>query len=193
MRNKLLVIPLLFGLIAGAAQAASTDAYFDEVTGKIVMPHFKFGDETYYLTLSLTDVATLTFQADLQSITDITPPEGVGVTVNIDVEDIIGTWTLSGSSTSQFFLLFRNDGSYVHFEVDDDEGCTTGEETGTYTWQPTTGIVITTLTSDGNGECGLSHPADGVPFRIYVEGNTMQLLEKGEGIPLEEYGLVRVP
>lgn len=171
--------------------AGSTDAYYNAETGRIVLPHLVIGGNTYYVTLRLADESTLTFVADLETVTDITAPDGVGDTVNLDVNDIVGTWGLSGTTTT---ITFNGDGSYSlpHApEVDDDACPNGGLETGTYVWEPSSGLLLTTTLTDENGECGLSNPRDGVPYRVFVDGDTMQVLEKGDGVALEEFAFTR--
>ncbi len=179
-------------LLSSNSFSGDTDAYYNAATGKIVLPHLVVGNETYYVTLSLTDAATLTFVADLQSLTDITAPSAVGETVNLNANDIIGTWRLSGTTTS---VTFNADGSYSlpHAPEPDDDACPNGGlETGTYVWEPSTGLLQSTTLTDKNGECGLSNPRDGVPFRVFVNGNSMQVLEKGNGTALEQFAFTRL-
>ncbi len=193
MKSRISLTALLFLALTTGADAGTTDAYYDAVANKIIMPHLLVDGETYYATLSFTDVENLIFQLDVESITNFTPPAGIGVTVNTDVENIVGYWIPPGGSVSEFSILFRNDGSYSYFRGSDDGGCVAGEETGTYQWEPSTGVLLTTQTNDPNGSCGLSDPANGVPFRVFVDGNSLQLLENGGGDPLDSFGFQRAP
>ncbi|MDX1491691.1 MAG: hypothetical protein R3332_10410 [Pseudohongiellaceae bacterium] len=192
--KRLLAQLIVTGACAVAASqsfAGKTDAYFDAETGKLILPHLVIGDGTFYATLSLTNPETLTFVADFDSITDFTAPSGIGDSVNVSEDDIVGVWGFPGSDT---VITLNSDGTYIidhEPELDDDACPNGGIETGTYTWEPATGVLLSTTLTDENGECGLSHPRDGVPYRIFVSGNNMQILEKGEGAPLEEFAAVR--
>jgi hypothetical protein len=193
MFPRLLSVLLLNALFLGAVSAQVTDAYYDAASGQIILPHLRGDGEYYYARLTLIDADTLTFQADIPSLADITPPEQVGETVNTDASQIYGTWTISGMTIDDVYVSFFEDGSYELFEDTTDEGCTTGTEYGSYQWVPSTGLLLTTVDTDGNGDCGLSHPNDGVPYRVFISDQGMQLLDHGSGVaPLEEYGLVRV-
>jgi hypothetical protein len=193
--KKLLCSLAVLGACAVAATpsfAGKTDAYFDAATGKLVLPHLAIGDSTFYATLTLTDPVSLTFVADLESLTDFTAPDGIGDTVNVDEGDIVGIWGFPGSDT---VITFNANQTYHidHEAEPDEEGdCFDGgDETGTFTWEPATGVLLSTTLTDENGECGLSNPRDGVPYRIFVNGDSMQILEKGDGVPLEEFAAVR--
>lgn len=182
--------------ITPTATEGTTDAYFVSETGVLVMPHLLVGEQLYYATLTLTDAAKLEFQANLEEITDISPPVQVGVSVNLDTSDIIGRWSTSSAST--MYIEFRSDGTYEHFEKSDgpdDLGnidCPTGKESGTYKWSPSSGILLSSTKSDANGPCGISHPGGNVPYRAFIDGNAMQLLEKGSDNPLDEFALKRI-
>ena len=193
MKKLALALAMSGACAIGASNsfAGNTDAYYNAETGRIVIPHLVIGDGTFYVTLRVADEATLTFVADLESVTDITAPAEIGDTVNLDANDIVGTWGLPDTTTT---ITFNSDGSYSlpHAPELDDDACPNGGlETGTYVWEPSTGILLSTTLTDENGECGLSNPRDGVPYRIFINGDSMQILEKGDGVPLEEFSATR--
>ncbi|MES3008601.1 MAG: hypothetical protein V4751_12615 [Pseudomonadota bacterium] len=176
--------------LSTSALAANVDAYFDTVTGKLVIPHLKLNGEVYYATLTLTDAANLRFQADVSSLTAITPPV-VAPAINASASAIVGTWTDS-RGVDKMRINFKANGTYEHFEIAEDPNCVTGSESGSYVWEPSTGLLIATVGSDGNKECGLSHPRDRVPLRFFVDSTRMQILEKGRGFEPLQFELVRV-
>ncbi|MDX1491561.1 MAG: hypothetical protein R3332_09750 [Pseudohongiellaceae bacterium] len=181
----------VFTMGAAGVMAGQTDAYFNPETQQLVLPHLQIGDSIFYATLNLADAATLTFVADASSFEDFTAPAAVGDTVNTSADAIVGTWGFPGSDTT---ITFNSDGSYSQFqaEAEDEGSCPAGgTESGTYTWAPETGVLLSNATVDNNGECGLSNPRDGVPLRIFIDGDAMQILERGDGTPLEEFAATR--
>lgn len=189
--SKKLFGTFALAMLATHATAAEVDAYFDSATGKLVIPHLELNNEVYYATLSLIDGATLTFRADPSTLTNITPPSVPNTSLNTSASVIHGNWNIPGTQTT---VTFNADGTYRHFEVfpANDNECTTGTETGTYVWEPSTGLMLIRTLTDSNGPCGLSNPADNVPYRFYINGNQMQILEKGDGFSPQSFALVRV-
>jgi hypothetical protein len=190
MPYKLALCLLSCFFLTSSVTAANVDAYFDTATGKLVIPHLKLNGEVFYATLTLTDATNLRFQADITSLTSITPPV-VAPTINASTAAIVGTWTDS-RGVNALRIKFNANGTYEHFEVADDPNCVTGSESGTYAWEPSTGLVLATVLSDSNKQCGLSHPRDRVPLRIFVDSTRMQILEKGRGFEPQRFELVRV-
>ncbi len=190
MPRKMVICLLSCFFLTTNVLAANVDAYFDSATGKLVIPHLKLNGEVYYATLTLTDAANLRFQADLSSLATITPPV-VASTVNASPAAIVGTWTDSRGA-NQLRVKFNADGTYEHFEIAIDPNCVTGSETGTYAWEPSTGLLVATVLSDNNKECGLSHPRDRVPLRFFVDSTRMQILEKGLSFEPQKFEMVRV-
>lgn len=185
---SILAVSALIG--ANAAQAASVDAYFDGASGKLVIPHLEVNGKVYYATLTLTDGATLTFTTDFSTLTNISPPES-SVPVNTDPQAIVGKWTEEGSGESH--VTFFSDGRYEQFQnPGDDPNCSAGgPETGIYSWEPSTGLLLVGVEIDENLSCGLSNPRDDVPLRIFVNGDSMQILEKGGQFNEEEFFMTR--
>ena len=190
MKKYLAIFAVALSLVTGYAMGGPTDAYFNSVTGRIVIPQLKVGNTTYYATLRLTDPAALTFVADLETLTEITAPAGVGTTINTTGSAIVGTWTENGVPGS---LRFLSDGTYVQIQGPGlDTHCSAGgQETGSYTWSTETGILLVTVAADGNGQCGLSHPRNGVPLRVYVSGTTMQILEQDGKFGVQQFNFSR--
>ena len=177
---KKLIIASAIGLACSAPlQAADVVAYFDAERNKLVLPHLEVGGVVYYATLTLVNADNLIFRADVETLTDLTPP--AGVENNNDIASIVGTWTVPGVPASELTITFNSDGSYSHEEQNEECANGGGREEGTYHWEPSTGVLqLVNLTLDENGECGLSHPRDGVPLRVFIDGNSAEVFERGE-------------
>ena len=170
-------VAALMSITAVRASGAEVEAYFDAATNKLVLPHLEVNGQVYFARLVLIDAATLTFKAELSSLTDITPSAEV-IALKQTASAIVGTWK-SKDSTDTGVVIFRADGTYTQTQApgQDSECMLGGIETGTYRWDTTTGILIPVVLSDGNKTCGLSNPRGGVPLRFFVEGINMKVLE----------------
>jgi hypothetical protein len=102
---------------------------------------------------------------DLQTILSRTP------------DSIVGAWQFgNGAENGSGVVVFQANGVYFVAEDDlDDGGASDGIETGTYTWDSGTGAFVATVTTDTNGENGLSHP-DGSDI-ITVNGDTLTITD----------------
>jgi Ca2+-binding RTX toxin-like protein len=71
---------------------------------------------------------------------------------------IVGTWV--SSATGAAAVTFLADGTYIIAENDGVPDATGGPgmELGSYTWNPSTGALSTSVAVETNGEWGLSHP-----------------------------------
>ncbi|WP_394130853.1 hypothetical protein [Shewanella maritima] len=90
---------------------------------------------------------------------------------------IVGSWSLEDEN-DLLHLVFFNDGTYTHMEVDqDDLEEASGMEWGTYTRDADTNRLTAMQTFDGNGDTGLTDfvTADGAPeiFAKVMEGQLM--------------------
>ncbi len=191
MKKEIMIGAFALAMLSGTTFAAELNAYFDTTTGKLVIPNLELNGEVFYATLTLTNSATLTFQADATSLSNITPPKTPVAGVNTGVTAIHGTWKVPGKTTS---VTFNANGTYSQFEefpVTDKE-CQTGSETGTYKWEPSTGLMLIRTQTDTNGPCGLSNPRDNVPYRFFVNGTGMQIIEKGANFSPLTFSLTKV-
>ena len=185
MKKTLLAACLLCTVTAVPVNAGNTDAYYSG--GKIILPQMVIGNKTYYVTLYIVDPATLTFRVDLAGLAEISAPAEAGESVNLHVDDILGTWDIDGEPGT--YVTFSSDGTYIQVQAanQDEEACPNGgNESGSFTWETGTGLLQAKVASDANGSCGLSHPRDGVPLRVFIDGDKMQILEKGQAFSLEE-------
>lgn len=94
------------------------------------------------------------------------------------MDSLVGSWyaTVRGA---QVLLTFDEQGRYIHAEnANADDAGQTGIETGTYTWNSSTGAFTSSCPSlDTNGEWGLSHPTpgtcSGATATMTVKGNSL--------------------
>ena len=193
MKKTLAAFALTTLCIPALANAAGLEAHFDAATNSIVIPKLEVDGKTYYATLTLTNAATFEFKANLQTLTDITRPAST-LPLNSSATAIVGTWTDNVPNVSSSYLKFFSDGRYEQLQrAGDDINCTKGGlETGTWVWDAATGLLITKTLTDANLSCGLSNPLDGVPLRVYINGNAMQVIEKTGSLNPLEFGLTKV-
>lgn len=164
---RILLLMLLFAMTGSQLQAAETDALFNGATGKLILPYLRIGDEVYYVELDLVDVDQLLFKVSLTSVANVTPSG------TQDAAAIYGTW-----SNSDFTLVLGDNGSYSFTNAVSEGGCPLGTESGSFQWEPSTGVFVATPTKDNNGSCGFSGGA-GVK-RVIVDGNQFQLSLNGQ-------------
>jgi hypothetical protein len=163
---SLLALPL-----SANAQIFPVIPTFNEATGVLEVPFVFYAGQSFYLSLTITDPATLTLQADPAKLIEISPSESSADNTSAD---IVGTWTIDGGS-DQF--VFGADASFEMTQQAgvDEEACPAGgSELGTFRWTPQTGVFKALIATDGNGECGLSHVSNVV--RFLPDGNTMTLM-----------------
>jgi hypothetical protein len=176
-------------LMSGAATAAEVNAYFDAATNKLVIPHLEVNGQVYHATLSLIDAGTLTFRADAKTLLNLAPPSGT--TLNPSTASLVGTWGFS--QASQDTISLRADGTYTQFQFTvspNDPTCVRGQESGTYTWERSTGVLIARVLQDANRDCGLSE--SGAIRRVYVDGpNAMRLFVTSSDGETEIYPMTR--
>ena len=98
--------------------------------------------------------------------------------------DLVGSFSPEDEPTST--LTLNADGSYtVVVGATADPSCPKagGSESGTYQYEPSTGVFTAIATVDNNGECGLSHP-DGI-VRVKKVGTTLYYMSKDNGVAFE--------
>ena len=69
---------------------------------------------------------------------------------------ILSAWTADGTDADFLSIIFLDDGTYVHAEIDNDPDTMSGMEWGTYTRNESTGLLTVTQTFDNNGDIGLT-------------------------------------
>jgi hypothetical protein len=187
----------LFCVLACSCALAETPVtYFDGSKGKLVIPHLEVNGKVYFVTLTLTNAATLTFTADTDILTNVSPPD-TGPTVNASDNDIVGTWIVDYQGFDNEHIIFNANNTFEHFIspagviADGGAQCLAGTETGTWAWDRSTGILMSRILTDANGICGISHPFGGVPYRFFVDGNRMKILERASTYDETKMGLTR--
>jgi hypothetical protein len=84
---------------------------------------------------------------------------------------LVGAW-LSQDAQNTILLIFRADGTFLMAEHHAivDPGCSDGLETGTYSWNATTGAMTVHVVADTNGDWGFS---DAGAVTVTVAGKTL--------------------
>ena len=95
---------------------------------------------------------------------------------------ILGTWLVRQPNENDLLLFnFLDDGSYIHFEVDDDDPEeTSGLEWGDYTHDPASGVLTVSGRFDENGSTGLSDAYDPPPNLLLSANGGVLTLEVDE-------------
>lgn len=164
-------LALLTSPFSANAQIFPVIPNFNEATGVLEVPFVFYAGKAFYLSLTVTDPVALTLQADPAKLIDVSLTESSS---DNTTDDIVGTWTIDGGS-DQF--VFGADASFQMTQQAgvDAEACPDGgSELGTFRWTPQTGVFKAFITTDENGECGLSHAQNVV--RFLPDGNTMTLM-----------------
>lgn len=172
MNTKRRLLPALFAAaIMGmpAAQASDNETIFLPAQNKLVIPHLRLNNEIYYVILDRTpNPATYNFNLVPASITKITPQPGDDWATEMEV---VGDWSLPDLPGVSLGIFAS--GSYTAV-TPADEDCVAGTESGTWTLDEETGVFFPIAVSDGNGECGLSHP-DGA-IQVKREGANLIII-----------------
>ncbi|WP_370977965.1 hypothetical protein [Agaribacterium sp. ZY112] len=126
-----------------------------------------FTDATLNLTriFAQVDGDELTMQFDDNLNGEIEEDESL-VFSRLSSEGILGAWTSDLTDNDFLGLIFFDNGTYVHLEVDevapiDEEGEESGMEWGTYTRNSNTGELTVTQVFDANGDIGFNDAANG--------------------------------
>ncbi|MFC1707912.1 Ig-like domain-containing protein, partial [Planctomycetota bacterium] len=115
---------------------------------------------------------TVTVAGDVMSIADSGGSSNMDRVVDA-TDPIVGSWgpgyTGNHPGGVMSLTLFKN-GTYLHWQNGDDTNANwVGVEHGTWSVNPTTGVLSVTINSDQNGEVGLSHPIGG-PLTLATGG-----------------------
>jgi Ca2+-binding RTX toxin-like protein len=127
---------------------------------------------------SLAEKLTFTFSDEF----DFTPTRVASPT-----NPLVGSWVShnSGEAQSTVVITFLANGTFLLAEdgssIADPSG-QDGMERGTYTWNQATGAFTATVSTNTNGEWGLSH---GAPPNIRVDHDSLFMSEGGEGTIFE--------
>lgn len=166
-----------------------------------VMPvkHFDENGDTGLTDFTDVDGAPLLFaevmEEQLVLSIDEDANDSIDETLNFDKqgsEGVVGTWLVKatddqpGDENDLLMLLFNDDGTYIHAEIDlDGEAEESGMEWGTYSIDSESNMVTVTQTFDSNGDTGLTDfvGEDGPSLSMSAQGNTLLLYidEDGDG------------
>ncbi len=149
----------------------------------------------------LNGIAGLTFVVSGDAATVTIPGEGTITGTRVTgASPIVGAWSLGDAQVpnASGVVVFMPNG--VYFEAEDgDSTPATGDpsghdgiEHGTYTWNPTTGLMTSSRSPapyvDTNGEWGLSHTGSQLIFLVSADGSTLN----GSTGPSDTFSLTRV-
>ena len=102
--------------------------------------------------------------------------DGVFGLRRVDSEGLLGTWISTTTENDLLMIVFFDDGTYFHGEVDEDDDTEiSGMELGTYERDEDTGLLTVSQTFDNNGDTGLTDfTGVGAPnIFVNIEGDTL--------------------
>ncbi len=167
-------------LLAPMLHAANTDPVYYPEQGTVVLPNLKVGSATYYVILKKIGNSN-DFRVDTDSVTNLSPPLDF---TPAPLAELMGTFILTDDYEVEFTL--RDDGTYRLTQGHtDDPACVHegGEETGTYQYEPVTGVFTAVVLTDANRACGFSHPTKVKRFK--KAGNDLFMFFKEDGKNVE--------
>lgn len=179
MRSILAPLLAAAALLSPLASASNVDAIYYQSQGKVVLPNLKVGNATYYVMLRQIP-GQLAFTVDTRTLVNLLPTNFTPAAA----ADLVGTFSPDWEPTTT--LTFNANGTYsMSVSSTDDPSCPKngGAESGTYQYEPTTGVLTAVALADANGECGLSHPDS--PIRIKKEGTQLFVKMREDGVDKE--------
>ena len=185
MRFSRVLLLALTATISSLAGASGVDAVYYPDQGKVVLPNLKVGNQVYYAVLNKLP-GTNDFRLDLTSVNNLTTTPSFTPAAT---SDLIGTFTSAENPTSS--ATINADGTYTMIQgPKTDPNCPAagGTESGTWQYEPSTGVFSAVAIVDNNGTCGLSNP--GGIVRIKKVGTTLSIVEK-DGNVTNESQLIR--
>lgn len=102
--------------------------------------------------------------------------DGVFGLRRVDSEGLLGTWLSTTTANDLLMIVFFDDGTYFHGEVDEDDDTEiSGMELGTYERDEDIGLLTVSQTFDNNGDTGLTEfTGVGAPnIFVNIEGDTL--------------------
>ena len=102
--------------------------------------------------------------------------DGVFGLRRVDSEGLLGTWLSTTTENDLLMIVFFDDGTYFHGEVDEDDDTEiSGMELGTYERDEDTGLLTVSQTFDNNGDTRLTDfTGVGAPnIFVNIEGDTL--------------------
>ena len=168
-------------------QGSETGTYsWDESTGQLSVLSITSDSNGDW---GLSDFVGGAIQVDVTGDESSYPEDGLLFDRNTD-SSFVGSWQLTGANDpdDDITFTFNSDGTYVHWETggssvtdgptlesdSDNPSGYQGQETGTYEWDESTGtLTVLTITSDANGDWGLSDAAGGGTVHIDIIGSVL--------------------
>jgi hypothetical protein len=169
-------------LLAPLAIAANVDATYLPAQGKVLLPNLKIGNLTYFAVLKKLPNAN-DFRLDPTSLINLTAPLNY---TPAKPAELVGSFIPPDEPAT--LLTFKADGTYILIQgPTTDTNCVAagGPETGTYQYEPTTGVLVAQTLTDSNGECGLSHPRGALRFKKVGADLIAMVREDGQNIELK--------
>jgi len=182
MMKKLLLTAFASLLISQTVLASDTEEVFLTAQGKLILPHLNIDGKIYYVELTRVGTTGYNFILSTKSVVDVTPPAPgtPNATVWATANQLVGNWKIPDGTIK---LTLGADGTFTLDTPADNSDpkdiCPAGRETGTYRYDPTTGIFATTVKTDTDGTCGFSHPNG--PTRIKPASNGLTLIDYNNG------------
>jgi len=165
--------------LSSLAVASNVDAVYYPDQGKVVLPNLKVGNLVYFAVLNKIP-GTNDFRLDLTSVNNLSAPLTFTPAAT---SDLIGTFTSAESPTSS--ATINADGTYSMIQgANTDKNCPAagGTESGTWQYEPSTGVFSAVALVDHNGQCGFSNPSGIVRIKkvgtdiYFMEGTDQQKL-----------------
>ena len=122
--------------------------------------------------------------------------DGVFGLRRVDSEGLLGTWLSTTTANDLLMIVFFDDGTYFHGEVDEDDDTEiSGMELGTYERDEDTGLLTVSQTFDNNGDTGLTDfTGVGAPnIFLNIEGDTLTATIDEDGDELIDETIVFEP
>ena len=119
--------------------------------------------------------------------------DGVFGLRRVDSEGLLGTWLSTTTENDLLMIVFFDDGTYFHGEVDEDDDTEiSGMELGTYERDEDTGLLTVSQTFDNNGDTGLTDfTGVGAPnIFVNIEGDTLKATIDEDGDELIDETIV---
>jgi hypothetical protein len=130
--------------------------------GDTGLTDFANGFEDLYITVDPADTLNLSIDANQDGIIDEIFPFQ-----RAQSDGLVGTWINTTTNNDLLVVVFFEDGTYLHMEIDENEPFDeqpelSGMEWGTYSRNADTGFMTITLLFDNNGDTGLTDFANAI-------------------------------
>lgn len=172
------------------------------ISGKVdfsVQVTNSFINNDTYLAIDLAALSSALQGLDGTDVALVTALGNYGISDDASLLGIVGSWRLDngGNQDEQIAFNFYEDGTYIHWETSlsdvtgqatretdpDQPTGFTGSEAGTYQYDEETAILtVLDITSNGNGDWGLSDLAGGGTVELVVVGSSFSAPDGDGGV-----------